>query len=105
VRAQYGLAVDYALQAVLSYAARHADDPPLMIVTGDHQAAGFVALDERADVPMHLIGPAHLVERAATPWGLAPGLIPPDDAPVVPMDRMRDRVLRAFTSTPRGAEG
>ena len=105
VRAQYRLAVDYALQAVLSYAARHADDPPLMIVTGDHQAAGFVALDERADVPMHLIGPAHLVERAATAWGLAPGLIPPDDAPVVPMDRMRDRVLRAFTSPTRGAEG
>jgi hypothetical protein len=47
VRAQYRLAVDYALRTVLSYAERHADDPPLMIVVGDHQAAGFVALDER----------------------------------------------------------
>ena len=105
VRAQYRLAVDYALRVVLSYAARHAEDPPLMIVTGDHQAAGFVALDERPDVPLHLIGPAHLVERATGVWGLAPGLIPPDDASVVPMDRMRDRILRAFSATARSPEG
>ncbi|MDG3040508.1 sulfatase-like hydrolase/transferase [Roseicyclus marinus] len=99
VRAQYRLAVDYALQAVLAYAARHAEDPPLMIVLGDHQAAGFVALDERPDVPIHVIGPAHLVERAMG-WGLSPGLIPPQDAPVTPMDRMRDLILSSFTSAP-----
>jgi hypothetical protein len=104
VRAQYRLAVDYALQAVLSYAARHAEDPPLMIVLGDHQAAGFVALDDRADVPIHVIGPAHLVERAAG-WGLSPGLIPPPDAPVTPMDRLRDLILSSFTTAaPPGAE-
>lgn len=104
VRDQYRRAVDYALQAVLAYAARHADEPPLMIVLGDHQAAGFVALDERPDVPMHLIGPAHLVERAAEDWGLTPGLIPPDDAAVVRMDRMRDRILTSFTTrAPDGA--
>jgi hypothetical protein len=105
VRAQYRLAIDYALQVVLSYAARHAEDPPLMIVLGDHQAAGFVALDERRDVPLHVIGPAALVERAAADWGLAPGLIPPPDAPVVPMDRMRDRILTTFSTSAPGAEG
>jgi hypothetical protein len=99
VRAQYRLAVDYALQVVLSYAARHAEDPPLMIVMGDHQAAGFVALDERPDVPVHLIGPAHLVERAVADWGLAAGLIPPRGAEVIPMNLMRDRILRTFSST------
>lgn len=104
VRAQYRLAVDYALQAVLSYAARHAAEPPLMIVLGDHQAAGFVALDDRPDVPIHVIGPAHLVARTAG-WGLAPGLIPPPDAPVAAMDRMRDRILQAFTTdAPQGGE-
>jgi hypothetical protein len=104
VRAQYRLAVDYALQAVMAYAARHADDPPLIIVLGDHQAAGFVALDERPDVPIHVIGPAHLVERTAG-WGLSPGLLPPSDAPVTPMDRMRDLILSSFTTaTPPGVE-
>jgi phosphatidylglycerophosphate synthase len=100
VRAQYRLAVDYALQTVLSYAARHAGDPPLMIVVGDHQAAGFVALDDRPDVPIHVIGPAHLVALAET-WGLSDGLVPPPDAPVLKMDRMRDLILGAFSSDPQ----
>jgi len=97
VRAQYRLAVDYALQNVLSYAARHAEEPPLMIVMGDHQAAGWIALDERSDVPIHVIGPADLVARVEA-WGLAPGLVPPPDAPVLPMDAMRDLILEAFSS-------
>lgn len=97
VRAQYRLAIDYALQVVLSYAALHAENPPLMIVVGDHQAAGFVALDERPDVPIHVIGPDDLVDRATMDWGLTQGLIPSPDAPVVPMDRMRDRILQSFT--------
>jgi hypothetical protein len=104
VRAQYRLAVDYALQAVLSYAARHADDPPLMIILGDHQAAGFVALDDRSDVPIHIIGPAHLVDLTAA-WGLTPGLLPPADAPVTPMDRLRDMILSTFTSTAPDGSG
>ena len=102
VRSQYRLAVDYALRTAFSYAARHAADPPLMIVLGDHQAAGFVALDERPDVPIHVLGPAHLVDRAAADWGLAPGLIPPVDAAVVGMDRMRDRIVRTFSSVASG---
>ncbi|MEM7693266.1 MAG: sulfatase-like hydrolase/transferase [Pseudomonadota bacterium] len=99
VRAQYRLAIDYALQTVLAYAERHAADPPLMIVMGDHQAASFVALDERPGVPIHVIGPAHLVERTAS-WGLSPGLLPPADAPVRPMDEVRDLFIKAFTAAP-----
>jgi hypothetical protein len=97
VRAQYRLAVDYALGAVLAYAEKHADDPPLMIVMGDHQAAGFVSLDERPDVPIHVIGPAHLVARTGA-WGLTPGMIPSGDAPALPMDRLRDLILGTFSS-------
>ncbi len=95
VRDQYRLAIDYALQSVLEYAVLHADSPPLMIVVGDHQAAEFIALDDRAEVPIHIIGPAQLVERLsqAAPYA---GLLPPDDAPVTPMDQMRDIILRAF---------
>ncbi|MEL7259602.1 MAG: sulfatase, partial [Pseudomonadota bacterium] len=98
VRAQYRLAVDYALQTVLSYAAQHAESPPLLIVMGDHQAASFVAQDDRSDVPIHVIGPAHLVDRAIS-WGLTAGLIPKDNAPVVPMDEMRNLFLDVFSSS------
>lgn len=97
VRAQYRLAVDYALQTVFAYAARQAEDPPLLLIIGDHQAASFVALDERPDVPIHVIGPAALVERLAA-HGFYEGLFPPDDAPVRSMAAMRGLLLEAFSS-------
>lgn len=97
VREQYRLAVDYALETVLDYAARHAGDPPLLLVLGDHQAAGFVALDERPDVPAHLIGPPDLVERAAA-WGWSAGLLPGPETTARPMDEMRDMIIRTFSS-------
>ncbi len=98
VRDQYRRAIDYALQAVFEYAALNADDPPLMIVLGDHQAAEFVAQDARAEVPVHVIGPQQLVRRLgqAAPYA---GLLPPDDALVTPMDQMRDIILRAFAGS------
>lgn len=99
VRDQYRMSITYALETVVDYALRHADNPPLMIVLGDHQAAGFIALDERSDVPIHLIGPPELLDHVAD-WGWTHGMIPADDAPVLPMEDMRDLLLRAFTSTP-----
>ncbi|MGR3823433.1 MAG: sulfatase-like hydrolase/transferase [Salipiger marinus] len=96
VREQYRKAVAYSLRTVLDYAARHAGDAPLMIVLGDHQAAGFVAQDSRPDVPVHVIGPPGLVARLAA-QGLTQGLIPAADAPVRPMDQMRDLILSSLT--------
>ncbi len=99
VRAQYSLAVDYALQTVFAYAALHADDPPLMIIVGDHQAAGFVALDERTDVPIHIVGPQALVDLVANA-DFQPGLIPSDSIAPRPMDAMRALLLQALSSRP-----
>ncbi|MFP4275366.1 MAG: sulfatase-like hydrolase/transferase [Paracoccaceae bacterium] len=96
VREQYRQAVDYALRVVLDYAARHAEDPPLIFLVGDHQPAGFVALDERADVPVHVIGPEPLVARAGA-WGWTEGLLPAPEAQVTPMDRMRGMILDAYS--------
>lgn len=104
VRAQYRAAIDYSLRVVMDYARRHAADPPLLVVLGDHQAAPSIALDERAEVPLHLIGPPHLLARFDHP-GLSPGLIPPDAAAVIPMEVLRDLILIALAgSRPAGAE-
>jgi hypothetical protein len=105
VRAQYRKAVDYALRATLAYAERHAGEPPLIFVIGDHQPAAFVAGDERPDVPAHLIGPAALVDAAAL-WGWGAGLIPAADAPVRGMEEMRDLILAAWSTggPTRGAQ-
>ena len=98
VRDQYRQAIDYSLQAVMGYAARHAAAPPLMIVLGDHQPAPFVALSDNRDVPVHLIGPPELV-ALADGWGWTRGLIPGSDTPVWPMEDFRDRFLAATTGS------
>ena len=99
VREQYRMSITYALEVVVDYAARQAEDPPLMIVLGDHQAASFIALDERSDVPVHLIGPPDLLDHVAD-WGWTRGMIPAENAPVLPMEAMRDLLLEAFSSAP-----
>ncbi len=100
VRAAYRSAVDYSLTAALSFAARQADDPPLIVLLGDHPAAGFVSQSDSFDVPIHIIGPPELVARIED-WGWQEGLIP-DGAPVWPMAAFRDRFLDAFSSGPAG---
>ena len=97
VRDQYRQAVGYSLQAVFGWAARTRDRMPLIVVLGDHQAAGFVAQEDRADVPVHVIGPEALVDRAGT-WGFAPGLIPPDTQVALPMEAMRDLFVKTYSS-------
>lgn len=99
VRAQYRKAVAYSLDSVFAYAALHAEDPPLMIVLGDHQTSGYIALDDRTDVPVHLIGPPELIARIDD-WGWAEGLVPADDGPVLPMEAMRDMLLNSYSSAP-----
>ncbi|MGR3494037.1 sulfatase [Citreimonas sp.] len=96
VRAQYRAAIDYSLRVTFDWAARQAGaDAPLLIVLGDHQAAGFVAQDDRADVPVHVIGPPDLVSRFDG-WGWHDGMLPPMGAPVNRMDTLRDRILHAL---------
>ena len=85
--------------------ARHAAEPPLMIVLGDHQAAGFVRAGRPARCPDPHDRPGASGRADGRLGGLAPGLIPPPDAPVAAMDRMRDRILQAFTTdAPQGGE-
>jgi hypothetical protein len=99
VRDQYRQAVAYSLEAVFGYAARLTAEKPLIVVLGDHQPAGFVAQEDRSDVPVHIIGPASLVERTAE-WGFAPGLVPPETLAPLPMENLRDLFVRSYSSGP-----
>ncbi|MDW3224715.1 MAG: sulfatase-like hydrolase/transferase [Paracoccaceae bacterium] len=96
VRIAYRDAVDYALQATLSHVARLGNEAPLVLVIGDHQAAGFVAGSDNHDVPIHMIGPPHLVQRIGA-WGWTDGLIPSPDGPVRRMDMFRNDFISAFS--------
>ncbi len=96
VRAQYRDTIDYTLQAVLEYAARQGDDAPLILLVGDHQAATPIGLDDRREVPIHVIGPPDLVARTDA-WGLTRGLIPGPGSPAMPMNELRDKFMRNFS--------
>ncbi len=98
VRAAYRDAIDYSLQVTLSHIARLGEHAPLVMVIGDHQAAGFVAGSDNHDVAVHMIGPPDLVARIDT-WGWSDGLIPDPDAPVRRMDMFRNDFLSAFSAT------
>lgn len=95
IRRHYRDAIDYALQAVMAHALRHAADAPLIIVLGDHQAAQGIAAEGGREVPVHVIGPERFVDRSAD-WGFVPGLIPGADQPAIAMERMRDLILEGF---------
>ena len=97
VREKFRLAIDYSLQAVGAWAARHAEDPPLMVVLGDHEPARFISGVEGYDVPVHVIGPADLVDRFDR-LGWTEGLIPDPESPVLRMDGMRDALMRVLGS-------
>ncbi len=97
VRDQFRLAVDYSLQTVGAWAARHADDPPLMIVLGDHEPARFVSGVNGFDVPVHVIGPPDLV-AVFTALGWQEGMIPDTATPALRMDKLRDLFLTTLST-------
>lgn len=94
VREAYRQAIDYSLQATFEHIARLGEDAPLVFVLGDHQAAGFVAGSDNADVPVHVIGPPQVVAQLED-WGWQDGIIP--GGPVRRMDRFRNDFIGAFT--------
>ena len=101
VRDQFRKAIDYSLRTVGAFAARHAGEPPLLIVLGDHQPAHFVSGDDGLAVPVHVIGPKDLVGRFAD-WEWTRGMIPDPAVPVVRMDAFRNRFLATFSSAGPG---
>ncbi|MBO9447414.1 sulfatase-like hydrolase/transferase [Ruegeria sp. R14_0] len=96
VRDAYRRSVDYVLQVVFSHILQLADKAPLIIVAGDHQAAGFVSGSDSEDVAVHMIGPPQVLDHIDH-WRWTDGLIPASDAPVRRMDSFRDDFIAAFS--------
>ncbi|SEW32257.1 hypothetical protein SAMN04488515_2299 [Cognatiyoonia koreensis] len=97
VREAYRKAVDYSLQVTFEHIARLGDSAPLVIVVGDHQAAGFVAGSDNRDVPVHMIGPPDVISMIDR-WGWTDGLIPDPGLAVRRMDTFRNDFIAAFTT-------
>ncbi len=97
VRAAYAGAVEYSLEALVSFVLTHGDDDTVVVMLGDHQPATIVSgPDAGFDVPVALLARDPAVLEAIDGWGWDEGLRPAADAPVWRMDVFRDRFLAAY---------
>lgn len=97
VRENYGLSIDYAMEAVGAFVDRFARDA-VVIVVGDHQPAELVTgPDATRDVPLHILSSDPRILQRLDGWGLVPGMVPAPDTSSLPMKDFRERFVRAMS--------
>ena len=98
IRSHYRQSIEYMIQTVVSYAQRYADEDLLILIMGDHPPAPLVSGDaDSKQVPVHLITRDPALINAIDHWQWQSGLLPDEDAPVWPMDSLRNRFVEAFS--------
>ncbi len=98
IREQYRKSIEYALANIVSYAITYGDDNLVILVLGDHQPAPFVTGESDShDVLVHLISRDSKVMDAIKDWQWTEGMLPTSDAPVLGMDKLRERFIAAFS--------
>lgn len=97
VRAAYRHAIEYSLEALVSFLAAYGDENLVVVMLGDHQPATIVSGEDAGrDVPIAVVARDRAVLDPVSGWGWTKGLRPAVDAPVWRMDLFRDRFLAAF---------
>jgi hypothetical protein len=98
VRQQFRETVEYALDVMVSHAETFDMSNMVLVILGDHQPAPLITGEDAGrDVPVHLITADPQVLAAVEAWGWTDGLKPAADAPVVPMNALRDLILSTFS--------
>jgi hypothetical protein len=97
VRRDYGRAIEYSLNTLISYVETYGDDDLVLVFLGDHQPAPVVSGNGASrDVPITVVARDRAVLDRISGWGWQDGLKPGPRAPVWRMDTFRDRFLHAF---------
>lgn len=103
IRLQFRLAIEYALETIASYVVNYGDDNMVVLVLGDHQPAPIVTGETgdikrvNRDVPIHLITRDSALINAVAHWQWSSGMVPAADAPVWPMNELRNKFIEAFS--------
>jgi hypothetical protein len=93
----YGKSIEYTWRALVSWLVTYPDPDRVLIIAGDHQPHSFVSGDDPGhDVPVTVLSQDPAVMRAIADWDWQSGLRPEPDAPVWPMDAIRDRLFTSF---------
>jgi hypothetical protein len=97
VRAGYAQSVAYSVQSLVSYVTKYGKDNLVLILLGDHQPAPVVTGNGASrDVPITIVARDPAVLDRIAGWQWEDGLNPSPKAPVLRMDKFRDRFLTAF---------
>jgi hypothetical protein len=100
VRRLYAEALAYAIETVASFLRERLADGSVVLLLGDHQAAPLLTgPDAGRAVPAHLILPSDL-RPSAEALGWPAGVRPSPQAPTWRMDRLKARLLDAFSRDP-----
>jgi hypothetical protein len=105
VRRHYIATIDYSLQTLSDYISHFGDDA-IFIILGDHQPAPIVTgPDASRAVPVHIISRDTALVARFEKEGFVDGMLPSPDAPELPMDTMRNRLIRVFSGDGAPAGG
>ncbi|MFI8236821.1 sulfatase [Streptomyces sp. NPDC085866] len=97
VRTEYRNAIEYSLHSLVEFVQRYGDKNTVLVFLGDHQPVPTVtAGSPRKDVPVTIVAHDPKVLDRVSGWGWTEGLKPAADAPIWPMNKFRDRFMRAY---------
>lgn len=95
---QYRDSVEYVINTLVSYINEYGDDDLVVLIMGDHQPMPLIADGASVpDVMVHVISSDADVMAAVADWQWTPGMLPADNAPVWPMDEVRNRFVQTFS--------
>jgi len=98
----FGRSIRYSLQALTSWVTELNDPNLVLILLGDEQPGSIISGNwANHVVPISIIARDPSVFRQIAPWHWQDGLLPGPQAPVKPMDALRNQILNAFSTPPR----
>ncbi|MDH6220833.1 sulfatase [Streptomyces pseudovenezuelae] len=101
VRTEYRKAIQYSVDSLTQWMQRYGNKNTVLVFLGDHQPVPTVTGGTAdKDVPITIVAHDPKVLDKIANWGWTDGIKPADNAPVLGMDKFRDRFMTAFGSTP-----
>ncbi|MET7568930.1 sulfatase [Streptomyces sp. NPDC005492] len=99
VRTEYRKAIQYSVDSLTQWMQRYGNKNTVLVFLGDHQPVPTVTggTSDR-DVPITIVAHDPKVLDRISNWGWTDGIKPADNAPVLGMDKFRDRFMTAFGS-------
>ncbi|MER7930448.1 sulfatase [Streptomyces sp. NPDC096057] len=97
VRTEYRKAIQYSVDSLTQWVQRYGNKNTVLVFLGDHQPVPTVTggTSDR-DVPITIVAHDPKVLDKISSWGWTDGLKPADRAPVLGMDKFRDRFMTAY---------